>query len=107
MSEIMALRTQILGSSLTSHAQNHLNAVVDNIQTLHLDFKPDSRFMLTCSNDDEPEEWTVVLGLPAEARPGQYSQYYEHGKGESPEAAYKDLLKNTAWELHDLGYTWN
>ncbi|KAG9843760.1 hypothetical protein KCU98_g7819, partial [Aureobasidium melanogenum] len=90
-SEIMALRTQIL----------------DNIQTLHLDLKPDSRFILTCSNDDEPEAWTVVLRLPAEARPGQYSQYYEHGKGESPEAAYKDLLKNTAWELHDLDYSWN
>ncbi|KAG9515367.1 hypothetical protein KCU93_g9493, partial [Aureobasidium melanogenum] len=89
MGEISDLRTQIL----------------DNIQILYLDFKTDARFILTCNIDDGHEEWTVILGLPILDRRGQYANIYGKGIGGTPEAAYRDLLRDTARELHDLGYT--
>ncbi|KAG9673928.1 hypothetical protein KCU99_g3926, partial [Aureobasidium melanogenum] len=91
MGEISDLRTQIL----------------DNIQVLYPDFKTDARFILTCNIDDGHEEWTVILGRPILDRHRQYADIYGTGIGGTPEAAYRDLLKNTAMELHDLGYTWN
>lgn len=83
--------------------------MIDNIQTLDSDFDTASRFVLTCEvyDHDSSEEWTVVLRRPREGSSRGYCKYYEHGKGETPEAAYKDLLKNTAFELHDRGYSWN
>ncbi|KAG9653038.1 hypothetical protein KCU64_g8165, partial [Aureobasidium melanogenum] len=60
--------------------------ILDKIQTLNSDFEPDSRFVLTCNIDDGSEN-------------------YGKGTGETPEAAYKDLLKQTAMELDDRGYT--
>ncbi|KAH0369489.1 hypothetical protein KCU65_g3276, partial [Aureobasidium melanogenum] len=81
--------------------------ILDNIRVLYPNFRPDSRFVLTCDVDDGPEKWTVVLGVPAAHRPCKYSVYYNHGKGDSPEAAYKDLLRNTALELDGLGYSWD
>ncbi|KAH0026922.1 hypothetical protein KCU78_g4182, partial [Aureobasidium melanogenum] len=89
MSEIIALRTQIL----------------DNIQVLYLDFKTDARFILTCNEDDGSEKWTVILGRPILDRDGQYANVYGGGIGGTPETAYKDLLRDTARVLHDLGYT--
>ncbi|KAH0160246.1 hypothetical protein KCU67_g6805, partial [Aureobasidium melanogenum] len=88
MGEISDLRAQIL----------------DNLQTLRSDFNTNARFILTCNEDDGSEKWTLHLREPIHGQPGCCSASYGKGKGENPQAAYKDLLKKTALELDTHTY---
>ncbi|KAG9660180.1 hypothetical protein KCU95_g548, partial [Aureobasidium melanogenum] len=94
MSEIMALRTQIM----------------DNMEMLNYPDLQLCHFVLTVNhdNDDGDPFWHVFLDKPAHHpfSPHQpsvargYCDIKFQGEGDTPEDAYKDLLKYTAEMLH-------
>ncbi|KAH0280714.1 hypothetical protein KCU91_g829, partial [Aureobasidium melanogenum] len=94
MSEVMVLRTQIM----------------DNMEMLNYPDLQICRFVLTVDENHEYDEeiWYVFLDKPARVSydSGQpstgrgYDDIKLVGKGDSPESAYRDLLKLTADELH-------
>ncbi|KAG9515354.1 hypothetical protein KCU93_g9492, partial [Aureobasidium melanogenum] len=92
MSEIIVLRTQI----------------IDNMEMLNYPDLQLCRFVLTLDiMDDDNKTWHVFLDKPARL-PFDLNQHTTHGyndirlkgEGDSPEDAYKDLLKWTAEFLH-------
>jgi hypothetical protein len=72
------------------------------MQTLSIDFKRDTRFVLICNElGDESEFWTVRLVTPTGINPQRYSRVHCEGSGETPELAYRDMLKTTAVRLRE------
>ncbi|KAG9740085.1 hypothetical protein KCU73_g9310, partial [Aureobasidium melanogenum] len=63
-------------------------------------------FWLKCSLENEPEWWTVDLGCSRFDAFGAIISYMTigYGAGETPELAYRDLLRHTARELTRQGY---
>jgi hypothetical protein len=107
MSEIMGLRTMILGRSfLSTRISIPRSHWLDNVKTVYPKVSPNYLYILTCEEDIGGDHWTVIFGLP---RPGNgndpvYDEIYYIGRGDTPEAAYRDILKATALEVFHLNY---
>ncbi|KAH0026925.1 hypothetical protein KCU78_g4180, partial [Aureobasidium melanogenum] len=111
MSEIMVLRTQIMGKlDFHSDLLHNADAETDNMEMLNYPDLQLCHFVLTFDENYEYDEeiWYVFLDKPARVSydSGQpstdrgYDDIKIVGKGDSPESAYRDLLKLTADELH-------
>ncbi|KAG9673900.1 hypothetical protein KCU99_g3925, partial [Aureobasidium melanogenum] len=81
MSEVMALRTQIL----------------ENLKALR-DRNLERRQFVSILDGDE--EWTIFLDDTNPSLPRVFRESDYHGKGPTPEEAYKNMLKQTARELY-------
>lgn len=93
--------------STTVRAQlaRHDDCIRPPLSLLASNFPKDSQFILACNVDAGSEKWTVILGTPIEDKRCKYLDAYGKGTGGTPEDAYKDLVKQSALELDNRGYT--
>lgn len=56
-------------------------------------------FSLSCDTIGEGEHWTLDLCLPAEDVERKWWIRFYIGSGDTPEAAYRDVLKQTALDI--------
>lgn len=60
-------------------------------------------FRLSCDATGEAEHWILDLCLPVEGLERKWWDRLYIGSGDTPEAAYRDVLKKTAVESFALG----
>lgn len=105
MSEIIALRTLIMGMSSFPLWNSHIaDAEIDNMEMLNYPDLHLCRFVLTEDKGDDGSVWHAFLDKPANApwrsMRRDHSDIKLMGEGYSPTAACEDLLNFTAELLH-------